>query len=257
MANQKQKQNYENYHMEFCRVKRKAKQMYYRNLCQEFRHNSTKLWKLINSITGKLSNKNELIERITVNNVHYESGTAIANEFAKHFSSVGERYANRIKESKVNYKDYLGHIPSSNKNVFLDATTPIEIDNLIRNLPNKQSSGYDNINNLLLKDLSPVLLNPLSIIFNKSLQEGIFPDKMKLADTMPLYKSKDRCVVDNYRPISLLITLSKLLEKLMHKRIHSFLELNGLIYNSQYGFRPKHSCENAVSELLSMILKGK
>ena len=64
-------------------------------------------------------------------------------------------------------------------------------------------------------------------------------------------------MVENYRPISLLITLSKLLAKLVHKRIYNFLETNGLIYNSQYGFRPRHSCENAVSELLSVILKGK
>ena len=76
--------------------------MYYRNLCQEFRHNSTKLWKLINSIASKLQNKNNLIECITLNNVHYESGSQIANEFAKHFSSVGERYANHISESKIN-----------------------------------------------------------------------------------------------------------------------------------------------------------
>ena len=80
---------------------------------------------------------------------------------------------------------------------------------------------------------------------------------MKLADTVPLHKGKDKCIVDNYRPISLLITLSKLLEKLIHKRIYNFLETNGLIYKSQYGFRPKHSCKNAVSELLSVILKGK
>ena len=79
---------------------------------------------------------------------------------------------------------------------------------------------------------------------------------MKLADTVPLHKGKDRSIVDNYRPISLLITISKLLEKLMHKRLYGFLEQNDLIYNSQYGFRPRHSCENAVSELLSIILKG-
>ena len=63
-------------------------------------------------------------------------------------------------------------------------------------------------------------------------------------------------MLDNYQPISLLITLSKLLEKLVHKRIYKFIDNNGLIYNSQYGFRPKHLCENAVSELLSVILKG-
>ena len=85
---------------------------------------------------------------------------------------------------------------------------------------------------------------------------------MKLADTVPLYKSKEWYIIDNYRPISLLITLSKILEKLIHKRVYNHLEENNLIYNSQYGFRPKHSCENAdscenaVGELLSVILKG-
>ena len=224
---------------------------------QEFRHNSTKLWKLIDGIAGKIQNKNELIERITIDNIQYETGPQIANEFAKHFSSVGKRYATCISEPKSHYKDYLRRIPSSNNNIFLDTTTPLEIDNLIWKLPNKRRSGYDNINNLLLKDLRSELLSPLSIIFNTSLQESIFADKMKLANTVPLHKGKDKCVVDNYQPVSLLITLSKLLEKLVYKRIYNFLETNRLIYNSQYGFRPKHSCKNAVSELLSVILKGK
>ena len=129
------------------------------------------------------------------------------------FPVLEKRYATCISEPKLHYKDYLRSIPSSNQNIFLDATTPLEIDNLIRNLSNKRSSGCDNINNLLLKDLRSELLSPLSIIFNTSLQEGIFPDKMKLADTVPLHKGKDKCMVDNYRPIFLLITLSKLLEK--------------------------------------------
>ena len=167
-------------------------------MCQEFRNNSTKLWKLINGIAGKIQNKNELIAHITVDNIQYETGPQIANKFAKHFSSVGKRYAMCISEPKLHYKDYLRHIPSSNHNIVLDATTPLEIDNLIRKLPNKRSSGYDYINNLLLKDLRSELLSPLSIIFNTSLQEGIFPDKMKLADTVPLHKGKDKCVVDNY-----------------------------------------------------------
>ena len=130
-------------------------------MCQEFRHNSTKLWKLINGIAGKIQNKNELIEHITIDNIQYETGPQIANEFAKHFSSVEKRYAKCISEPKLHYKDYLGHIPSSNNNIFLDATTPMEIDNLIWKLPNKRSSGYDNINNLLLKDLRSELLKSL------------------------------------------------------------------------------------------------
>ena len=172
--------------------------MYYRNMCLEFRQNSTKLWKLINSISGKLQNKHDLIECLTVDNIRYESRSEIVNQFAKHLSSVGEKYASHIGPPKKNCNKYLGCIPSSNFNIFLDTTTPVEISNLIQTLPNKRSSGYDNINNILLKDLSPVIIYPLSIIFNKSLCEGTFPDKMKLADTVPIHKGKDRCMLDNY-----------------------------------------------------------
>ena len=132
-ASQEQKIIYESYHVELRKVKRKARQMYYRNMCQEFRHNSTKLWKLINGIAGKIQNKNELIEHISVDNFQYETGPEIANEFAKHFSSIGKRYATCISEPKLHYKDYLRCIPSSNQNIFLDATTPMEIGNLIQN----------------------------------------------------------------------------------------------------------------------------
>ena len=79
---------------------------------------------------------------------------------------------------------------------------------------------------------------------------------MKLADTIPLYKAKEKYLVDNFRPISLLITLSKILEKLIHKRVYTYFEENNLIYRSQYGFRTRHSCENAVNELVSVVLKG-
>ena len=106
-ASQEQKLNYESYYTELQKIKRRARQMYYRNMCQEFRYNSTKLWKLINGIAGKIQNKNELIERISVNNIHYKKGKEITNEFAKHFSGIGKKYATCISEPKLNYKDYL------------------------------------------------------------------------------------------------------------------------------------------------------
>ena len=101
------------------------------------------------------------------------------------------------------------------------------------------------------------MLEPLTILFNKSLTEGIFPEIMKKADVIPLYKAKDNQETNNYRPISLLLTISKLLEKIMYKRTYCFLEDSNQIYKSQYGFRTAHSCENAISELVSEIIKGK
>ena len=110
--------------------------------------------------------------------------------------------------------------------MFLPPTTTNEILALIKNLPNKRSSGYDNIRNLLLKSLLANITVPLDIIFNKSIEEGVFPVNMKKADIVPLYKSKDKQECSNYRPISLLITLSKLLEKIVYKRVYQFLEKN-------------------------------
>ena len=141
--------------------------------------------------------------------------------------------------------------------MYLNPTSTTEIKSLIESLPPKTSSGCDNISNNLLKKLAPVLLEPLTIIFNKSLTEGIFPERMKLVDVVPLFKTNDQQESTNYRPISMLLTISKLLEKLMYKHTYNFLETTGQLYNSQYGFRKGHSCENAVSELVASIMKGK
>ena len=71
-----------------------------------------------------------------------------------------------------------------------------------------------------------------------------------------LFKSKSKSETNNYRPISLFLTLSKLLEKVIYDRVYNFLNETNQIYDSQYGFRSGHSCENTVSELISAILKG-
>ena len=132
----------------------------------------------------------------------------------------------------------------------------MEVDRLIGNLPNKTSSGYNDISNILLKELCHSIKHPLADLFNRSISEGIFPDAMKLLDTVPLYKSKERTLTTNYRPVSLLITLSKLLEKTVHSRVYEFLEHTKQMYTSQYGFRKKHSCKTAIAELVAEIVKN-
>ena len=86
--------------------------------------------------------------------------------------------------------------------------------------------------------------------------DGQVPDIMKIADVIPLHKSKSKNETNNYRPISLLVTILKVFEKVIYHRTYKFLESNGQIFKSQYGFRSQHSCELAVSELLSEIIKN-
>ena len=110
----------------------------------------------------------------------------------------------------------------------------------------------------MLKELLTQITPILEVLFNESLVTRQFPDKMKIADVdlVPLYKSKEHDVVDNYRPISLLLTISKVLEKIVYRRVYKFLNETGQIYESQYGFREKHSCEHAIAQLIGEIVKN-
>ena len=91
-------------------------------------------------------------------------------------------------------------------------------------------------------------------MINTSIESG--PDTMKLAKVIPLYKSKDKQMLNNYRPISLLPIFSKILEKVIYQRLFNFLKSNNALFSSQYGFRKNHSSINAVTELVSHVIKG-
>ena len=248
---------YKNYQHCLSRLKRFCKMNYYKQKCIDFKRNSKQLWKLINVATGKLNDKSSIIDCIMSNNLTLYKSKAIANEMAEYFATVGETYANKIQTPHTPIGNYINKIPMCKQSIFLSPTTQTEIMNLINDLPNKQSSGHDSISNNLLKKLASSLVGPLEILFSKSITEGIVPDLMKVADVVPLYKSKSKKYVSNYRPISLLITISKLLEKIIYKRTYAHLETNNQIYKSQYGFRAKHLCEDAVGELLGEIIKNK
>ena len=140
--------------------------------------------------------------------------------------------------------------------IFLTAMSTSEIIRMIDKLPNKKSSGYDKVDNILLKYIRNAVAAPLSMIFNESLSQGIFPTCMKLVEVVPLYKGKDRNEKSNYRLISLLLTISKVLEKIMYKRVYRFLNNTNQFYYSQYGFRTGHSCNQAICELIGEIAKN-
>ena len=137
-ATKAQIEKYKDYHKTLQKTKRLARQTYYRNLCTEFRYNSQKLWRIINSISGKNNNKHDIIDCLKVDNIEIHKQMEIASVFAKHFSNVGKRFATKIPASNRTSDDYLNSIPSSNVSLFLTPTTPIEIFNLVSKLPTKK-----------------------------------------------------------------------------------------------------------------------
>ena len=214
------------------------------------------MWQLINKIIKKENNKTNLVESLNKEGMILTEDKDIANEFGEYFASIGKTLANQRGKLTIGIDHYIDKIPQETSSLFLYPTTVTEIKQIIENLKSKPSSGYDGINNILLKEIKDSISIPLSIIFNKSLEEGIFPNKMKQADVSPLFKSKARNDKTNYRPISLLVTLLKVLEKIMYKRTYTYLDSKNLIICSQYGFRNKHLCELATCELLGEIVKG-
>ena len=94
----------------------------------------------------------------------------------------------------------------------------VEVSNIINALKPKHSTGYDNLSMHFIKQINDEICFPISIMINKSIVEGKVPDSLKIAEIIPVYKSKEKNIIDNYRPISILPPISKILEKIIHKR---------------------------------------
>ena len=210
----------------------------------------------MNTVTKSINNQTEIIKKLKVDGGYVYSGNKISEEFAAHFSGIIKKYATQMPDSKNSLRRYVKKIPLQTKSIFLEPVAERELDKYIDNLPPKKSSGLDDIDNTILKELKHYLLEPLAILFNESISSGQFPTAMKIAKVVSLFKNKTRDETMNYRPISLLLTISKILEKTMYTRVYRFLTTTDQLYVSQYEFRKKHGCDHAVGELIANISKG-
>ena len=190
-ASEREITKYKKYKKILDKLKRSEKISYYHTKCSDFKNNVKKLLELINQVIGKTVDKSSVISHITVNKTEILNEKAIANEFGKYFSTVGKTFASKVKNPRCKLTYYNEKITRNSQSIYFYCTTEIEIKKLIENLPNKTSSGYDNISNILLKKLCATISTPLTNIFNLSISNGIFPKKMKFAETTPLYKRKE------------------------------------------------------------------
>ncbi len=113
-----------------------------------------------------------------------------------------------------------------------------------------KSKGHDEINMSFIKDIGSCVAELISILINKSLETGHVPTDLKIAKIIPVYKAKEHNLFTNYRPISLLPILSKILEKVMHSRVYSCLKKNNILYKHQYGFQKGCSTIDAVTQFV-------
>ena len=129
----------------------------------------------------------------------------------------------------------------STQNIFLSSVEESEIINIVKNWKHKKSTGFDNIDMIIVKQVISHIVKP------------IFPNNMKIAKVIPLYKANGTNEFTNYRPVSLLPQFSNILEKLFGIRLDSFINRYNLLSSNQYGCRTNMSTSLALMELTEEI----
>ena len=243
---------------------RKSKKEYYNKYFENNSNNIKKLWLGINKIINKTKNTDSspvCIEIDTDGNVEtVTEPKLVAKEFNNHYANVADKILHSRKFS--GNKEFHKYLKTPNPKSFLiKPTTPQEIELIISKLDTNKAVGPNSIPNKLIKSISKSISIPLTNIFNSSFTSGIFPEFLKISTIIPIYKKDSKLKVANYRPISLLSNINKILEKLMFQRLYTFLEKNKCIYDLQFGFRQNHSTNHALlsmtQEIKDTIEKGK
>ena len=187
-------------------------------------------WSTINEALNKSKRKDSFPNYFMITGIKTNSKTDIANSFNSFFANIGKNVSEKIHCNTRNTIDtYLKqNIISSFKFQSVEASDVLKI---ISDLAPKNSCGVDNISSKLLKRISDIMAAPLAHIINQSLYTGIFPDRLKIARVIPLYKKDDPHLVDNYRPISILPAISKVFERIVFNQLYDYMHNNKLLYD--------------------------
>ena len=141
--------------------------MYYHNELITQKNNCKRLWQIINKISGKQTNKSSIIEMLTIDGIKKCEARMITEEVAKQFATVGSRYSNKIGalQNDINYN--LNKIPFLKKSLLLYPTTELKVDLLIKNLPSKNSSGYDKVSIIIIIIIIIIIFIQISLCIHR------------------------------------------------------------------------------------------
>ena len=142
------------------------------------------------------------------------------------------------------------------ESLFFSPITISDIINIVSKFDVNKSAGYDDINIRIVKSAIFAIVNPLCNIFNFSLEKGIFPSALKIAKVIPVYKTGNKTLVNNYRPVSILSIFSKLFEKLVYDKLICFIDKHNILYNKQFGFRKGYSTTHALIDFTDKLAKA-
>ena len=231
------------------KLKKVAKMQYYLQLFEKSKYNKKETWQNIKKILS-MKNKNKSIVSIYDKNKTVNTDNKfIVNTLNNYFATIPIQMSSLISNST-----YSENLNRNLNSIYLKPTNESEILDVIKYLNINKSSGHDNISNKLLKICCKGIGKFLSRIVNLIFETGIYPKNLKLAKVIAVYKSGDSNDVNNYRPISILNSTNKIIEKLIYSRLINFLNKNNYFYQHQYGFRQFSNTTVATTEIMNKIL---
>ena len=193
----------------------KAQTLYFQELLLNTKNSVKKLWQTFGPIINPKKNKSKgnKITQINFNNEIISDKLSMANCFNNYFCSIGHKLASQLNNSNNNFKQYLpdGNIHS----IFLKPADEHEIEKIIDAFDNKKAVGINDIPVKIMKACKHQLAKPLTQLVNISFSSGVFPDQLKIARVIPLFKKDNPDLLANYTPIGIITLVSKILEKLI------------------------------------------
>jgi hypothetical protein len=247
----KQSKSSRGYNSIYTKLIRKARHDYYKEKFREFSKDGRKTWQTINEVLGRKKCINDIPNCFVSNEKVISGDLEIAEGFNDFFVNIGPKLAAQIPNSKKHFSEFLNESCRENF-VFANVNHSI-INDALNKLKSKNSCGPDKISTSMLKFIAPSIMDPLAHLLNLSFKTGYIPTCLKTAVIKPIFKKGDNDRYTNFRPISLLSSFSKLIEKVASNQIMKYLNKFKLLYEHQYGFRSGYNTEQPVIQLLDKI----
>ena len=234
----------------------RTKNTYYYDAITKSIKKPKKMWSVINYLANNKIKQSSAPSKLVVDSKITTKPNDICKIFNNYFATIGPLLAKEIPATfHDNYHRALpNYLPQESGELSsLKPCSAKEILQIITNLDPNCSTGIDGINTKAIKCIKNLIVNNLCTCFNKLLADGNFPDTLKIAKVTPIYKSGSLTDPGNYRPISVLPVMSKILEKVLHNRLQNYLNSINFITDRQYGFRPKSNTTTATIDLVTKI----